>query len=45
MALRDAKIVLISGPTEVMDEKTGKPKELDYSSPHHWAAFQLIGDW
>lgn len=43
-ALRAAQLELIRGPIEVRNRR-GQVEERDLSSPYHWAAFQLIGDW
>ena len=42
-ALRAAQLEFLDGPIEIkVDDKV---VEKDYSSPFHWAAFQVIGDW
>ncbi len=42
-ALQAAQLEFIRGPVEVVED--GQVVERDYSSPYHWAAFQVIGDW
>ncbi len=42
-ALQAAQIEFIQGPIEV--EENGVMVEKNYTSPFHWAAFQVIGDW
>ncbi|MCP4658999.1 MAG: CHAT domain-containing protein [bacterium] len=43
-ALQAAQLELIHGPIETVNED-GNPVERDLTSPYHWAAFQIIGDW
>ena len=43
-ALRAAQMELIRGPIKIESEN-GEMIEVDYSSPYHWAAFQVYGDW
>ena len=42
-ALQAAQLEFIRGAVEI--EVDGEVVEKDYSSPYHWAAFQVIGDW
>ena len=43
-ALRAAQLELIREPVRVKNER-GDLEEVDASSPYHWAAFQILGDW